>query len=172
LPREVVDLIRQHYGTSVGWSQALARKAVESGEVRESGEVCSYDPVVIDPVDGPVYLTHDDGMMSVDMMPNAGILRGLGLGIRRRLNKDDLLYWLDRQSHVTPKTAPKKATPKADLVRTAAAALWPEGGVPPRDLTNSRVCELVREEIRKYDGVKVGDSAILITLGRKKPKGD
>jgi hypothetical protein len=141
---EVVDLIRQHYGTSVGRSQALARKAVESGEVRESGEICPYDPVVIDQADGPVHLAHDDGVMSVDTMPNAGILRGLGLGIRRRLNRADLLDWLGRQVPI-PMAEPGSTKPaarsreKRDRALRAIAALWPAGVPSKAELPNQRL---------------------------------
>jgi hypothetical protein len=71
-PSEAAALIQRHVGGSIGRSEALAKAAIASGEVR-----CK--PLIL--------LTADDGIIGMDLRPGAMELA----------NTADLFDWLDRR---------------------------------------------------------------------------
>jgi hypothetical protein len=104
---DAVGLVRSHLGASIGRSQAVARTARSSGEVRTRKRSLTENE--------PVLLTNDDGLMRWNQRSPAPDLDPAGA---RLFNKADFLDWLNRQAPAP--IAPAAAAPAETVTDKSA----------------------------------------------------
>jgi hypothetical protein len=117
----------------------------------------------------------DDGVVGMDLRPgarNPGGVDHYGNSVSRRLSKDDLLDWLDRQTSQHPaqsKAAERtRAQDMRDVAGQAIATLWPDRRPTRAELPNKRLCDTVKKQLEANSIAVPSEDTILRAAGRRK----
>lgn len=166
--QEAVDLVRQHFGASVGRTQALVKEARASGEVREGADRAG-NPAL--------FFLNDEGLLDFNARPGAA-KKGRPPAEDVFFSEADLRDWISRKTGpptvgTATKPKPSRRQDKRARARFAIAALWPKAVPASAALPNAALCQQVGEWLRQDSKklgltyVEVGSDTILRAAGRK-----